>query len=55
MNEKVNKVIDVVLKVISVLQVVAQALKAVFPAEQAAASQSQNQQQVISNFFKGDL
>ncbi len=54
MNEKVNKVIDVVLKIISVVQIVAQALRAVFPVEQAAASQSQNQQ-VISNFFKGDL
>lgn len=54
MNEKVNKVCDVIIKIIGIVQILAQAVKSVFPVEQAAASQSQNQQ-VISSFFKGDL
>lgn len=39
MNAKVNKVIDVVLKIVSVIQIIAQAVKAVFPVEQQVVQQ----------------
>ena len=61
MNEKVNKVIDVVLKVVSLVQIIAQAVKTVFPVEQKVVQQSssvnltQEEAHIVKDFFNGGI
>lgn len=54
MNEKVNKVCDVILKILGIMQILAQAVKSVFPVEVPQNVSAQNQQ-AVSNFFKGGI
>lgn len=62
MNEKVNKVCDVIIKIIGIVQILAQAVKSVFPVSSPVETKSLNsanlsQEDVNSlrNFYSGGL
>lgn len=53
-NEKFNKVLDVVIKIISIVSILAQTLKSAFPVEQSSVSQqsvSQEDAHMIKDFL----
>ena len=51
-NEKFNKVLDVIIKVISIVSILAQTLKSAFPVEQSPVAQSQEDANLINEFLK---
>ena len=54
-NEKFNKVLDVVIKVISIVSVLAQTLKTAFPVEQPSLTVSQDEVEEINEFLKNGV
>lgn len=57
-NEKINEVLDVVIKVISIVSILAQAIKSAFPvASKSLAGDDEvtlSEQKTIMEFLKGD-
>lgn len=54
-NEKFNKVLDVVIKVIGIISILAQTLKSAFPVEQSPVTQqsvSKDEAEMIKDFLK---
>lgn len=50
-NEKLNKVLDFVVKIISIVSIVAQALKSAFPVEQPSVKVSGEDMEQIREFL----
>lgn len=51
-NEKFNKVLDVIIKVIGIVSILAQTLKSAFPVEQSPVAQAQEDANLINEFLK---
>lgn len=54
-NEKFNKILDVVIKIISIVSILAQTLKSAFPVEQPTVKVSQEELSDINEFLKNGV
>lgn len=54
-NEKFNKVLDVIIKVISIVSILAQTLKSAFPVEQSTVKVTQEELSEINEFLKNGV